>query len=181
MTKQELVEAVRLREQGRWKQAASRSRFLSRAGFLLVALRRPIHVRAITLSIAALATGGLGLLAALAIASEDDLRTRLFTAGQPVRIATVTGPGGTTTVALARTKGGETRTVPVRVVRTLPAQSGEPVRTEVRYLTETEVVKQLQPVTVVVTNSEAFTVTETVVLEVTTTLPPGQTKTKTKP
>lgn len=181
MAKQELAEAVRRREQTRWQRAALRTRPLAGAAVLLAALRRPIPVRPLALSLAVLAAGVSGLLAALAIASDEDLHAQLLTAGQPVRIATVTGPDGATTVALARTKDGETRMVPVRVVRTVTGSSREALRTEVRQLTDTEVVTRVEPVTVVVTNSEAVTVTETVLLEVTTTVPPGQTKTKTKP
>jgi hypothetical protein len=178
MAKHELAEAVRRREQKRWQQAALGSRPLAGAAFLLAALRRPIPVRPLALSLAVVAAGVFGLLAALAIASDEDLQAQLLTAGQPVRIATVTGPGGATTVALARTRDGKTRMVPVRIVRTVTGSSREALRTEVRQLTETEVVTRVEPVTVVVTNAEAFTVTETVVLEVTTSVPPGQTKTK---
>jgi post-segregation antitoxin (ccd killing protein) len=181
MAKHELADAVRGREQRRWQHAELRSRPLAGAALLLAALRRPIPVRPLALSLAVVAAGVFGLLAALAIASDEDLHAQLLTAGQPVRIATVTGPGGATTVALARTRDGETRMVPVRIVRTVTGSSREALRTEVRQLTETEVVTRVEPVTVVVTNSEAFTVTETVVVEVTTSVPPGQTKTKTKP
>jgi Rho termination factor, N-terminal domain len=178
MTKHELAEAIRRREQRGWRQAALETRPLRRAAILLAALRGPLPVRHLALSLTVLAAGALGLLVAIAITPEAELHAQLLTAGQPVRIATVTGPGGATTVAVARTKDGETRLVPVRVVRTVTGPSDDVLRTEVRKLTDTEVVTRVEPVTVVVTNSEAVTVTETVVLEVTTTVPPGHTKTK---
>jgi hypothetical protein len=181
MAKHELAEAVRRREQRRWHRTALRTRPLARAALLLAALLRPIPVRPVALSLAVLAAGMLGLLVAIAITAEEDLHAQLLTAGQPVRIATVTGPEGATTVALARTRDGDTKVVPVRLVRTVTGPSPNALRTEVRRLTDTRVVTRVEPVTVVVTNSEAATVTETVVLEVTTTVPPGQTKTKPKP
>jgi hypothetical protein len=78
------------------------------------------------------------------------------------------------TVALTRTKDGETRLTTVRVIRTVTGPSGAALQTQT--LSDTEVVTRIEPVTVVVTNRDEVTVTETVVLEVTTTVSTGKTK-----
>jgi hypothetical protein len=130
------------------------------------------------LSLAVLVAGALGLLVAIEIAPGENLDAQAVLTGQPIGLTTVTGPGGRMTVALTRTKDGETRLTPVRVIRTVTGPSGAALQTQT--LSDTEVVTTIEPVTVVVTNRDEVTVTETVVLEVTTTVSTGKTG-KTKP
>jgi hypothetical protein len=133
-------------------------------GFLL----RPRPVRLLVLSVAALAAGGLGLMVAYAITPEENLGGEvLVTNGSRVRIATVTGPGGTTTVAVTKTREGKTKLVPIRVLRTVTGPGGTrtvavnvlgppvtqvvtDVATQTRAITN--VVTETQPVTLVVTD-----------------------------
>jgi hypothetical protein len=177
MAKDDLAEAVRGSEQSRWY--ALRMRPIAHAALAVAVLRRPSPARALVLSLTLLATGALGLLVAMEIAPGEDVQP-LLTAGQPISLATVTGPGGARTVAVIGTGHGGTRLVPVRIVRTVTGPGPEKLETSVRQRTDTEVVTSVEPVTVVVTNREEVTVTETVVLEVTTTVSTGKTA-KTKP
>jgi hypothetical protein len=150
---------------------------------------RGLPTRSLILSLIMLAAGGLGLTLAYAVAPGEDLDAPVLRASRTLRTETVTGPGGTTTFVVTKTKQGKVKRVPVRVLRTVTGPGGTrttavavPVagpaitQTQVRKTTETQVVTQIQPVTEVVTNvvtqSETVVVTTTVVLEVTTTLPP---------
>jgi hypothetical protein len=158
-----------------------------RAGFAFALLRRPEPVRVVVLSVAAVAAGALGLMTAYAVSSEENSAAQvLVTNGSTLRIATVTGPGGTTTVAITKTKQGKTRLVPVRILQTVtgPGETetvsvavlGPPLTvtdrqlliqiqtltnevTNTRLLTETQVVKQTQ--TQVVTETQPVTVVVT--------------------
>lgn len=179
MAKGELAEAVRTHKRSRWQQAASRVGPMTHASAVLAAVPRPTLARALLLTLGVLATGALGLLVAIEISPGENDSALALSRGQPITLATVTGPGGETTVALVRTtKDGETGLVPVRVIRTITGPGGAERQTSVRSLTVTEAVTRAEPVTVVVTNQHEVTVTETVVLEVTTTVPKD---TKTKP
>jgi hypothetical protein len=155
------------------------------AGRVVFALRA-LPTRSLILSLVMLAAGGLGLtLAYYAVAPGEDLGAPELRANRTLRTETVTGPGGTTTFVVTRTKHGKIKRVPVRVLRTITGPGGTqtmavavagPVRTQVREKTETQVVTQIEPVTEVVTNvvtqSETVVVTTTVAIEVTTTEPP---------
>ena len=162
-------------------------------GSLASATRTPRPIRALLLSFAALATGGLGLLAAYAVVPQESGAAQQ----QPtpsLELVTVTGPGGTTTLAVTKTKKGKTRLVPVRVLRTVTGPAGVrtiatavpgPVVTQrstvtqkqTQVKTQTQTVTQVEPVTVtsVVNQVETVVVTETAVVEVTVTVtaPPG--------
>jgi Rho termination factor-like protein len=171
--------------------AGRRLTLFAGSGRLASMLRTPRPARVLILSLAMLATGGLGLMVAYAVSPADDvLAPVLVTNGQTVRLVTVTGPGGTKTLAVTRTKRGKTRLVPVRVLRTVtgpggtrttavqvagPAITERRVVTQLQQTTKTQVVTQVEPVTVVMTNvvtqSDTVVVTETVVVEVTTTVP----------
>jgi hypothetical protein len=147
---------------------------------------RVLPTRPLILSLVMLAAGGLGLTLAYAVAPGEDLGPEMLRASRTLRIETVTGPGGTTTFVVTRTKHGKIERVPVRILRTITGPGGThtmvvavtgPAITQIRQTTETQVVTQIEPVTQVVTNvvtqSETVVVTETVVIEVTTTAPPG--------
>lgn len=162
-------------------------------GRVVSALRMPQSARVLILSLAMLAAGGLGLIVAYAVAGEEDLAAQvLVTNGRTLRLVTVTGPDRIMTLAVTKTKQGKTQLVPVRILRTVTGPggtrtlvmplAGSPntrtrVVTELRESTETQVVTQVEPVTVVVTNVatqlETVVVTDTVVIEVTVTVPPG--------
>lgn len=152
------------------------------AGRVVSALRG-LPTRSLILSLVLLAAGGIGLTLAYAVAPGEDLGGQMLRASRTLRTETVTGPGGTTTFVVTRTKHGIKR-VPVRVLRTITGPGGTqtlavevagPAITQIRKATETQVVTQIQPVTEVVTNvvtqSETVVVTTTVVIEVTTTAP----------
>jgi hypothetical protein len=157
--------------------------------FALAWLRRARPARVLVLSVSALAAGALGLMTAYAISPDEGSAAQvLVTNGTTYRIATVTGPGGgTTTVAITKTKEGKTKVVPVRVLRTVTGPGGvETVavqvlgpertitdrqiqtqietqmqtQTQVVNHTQTEVVTQIQPTTVVVTDVRTETVRE---------------------
>jgi Rho termination factor, N-terminal domain len=198
MDKQELAEAIRRtggrlgkRRGGRHPRALAlvshlrRHGLFSGAGLSLATLRISRPAQALMLSVAALATGGLGLMVAYAVAPDEDVGSVLVAGGGTPRLLTVTGPGGTTTVAVTKTKQGKTKLIPVRVVRTITGPGGtRTVAVDVLgppiTVTDVRVVTRVRPVTVVQTNvitdvvtkSETVVVTETVFVEVTTTLPP---------
>jgi hypothetical protein len=149
-------------------------------GWIAVATSaRPVRI--LTLSLAALAAGGLGLMVAYA-ATPDGLDEQiLVTNGETYTIATVTGAGGTTTVAVAKTKEGKRKLIPVRVTRTVDGPGdtekvfvdvvGEPIvlrETDTRLITQiatqvatqTDVETQFQPVTQTQVVTETHVVTE---------------------
>jgi hypothetical protein len=153
------------------------------AGRVVSALR-VLPTRPLILSLVMLAAGGLGLTLAYAVAPGEDLGGQMLRASRTLRTETVTGPGGTTTFVVTKTKQGKTKRVAVRVLRTVTGPGGTqtlsvavagPGVTQIRKTTETQVVTQIEPVTEVVTNvvtqSETVVVTTTVVIEVTTTEP----------
>jgi hypothetical protein len=153
-----------------------------------VSALRALPTRPLILSLVMLAAGGLGLTLAYVVAPGEDLGTQMVRASRTLRIETVTGPGGTTTFVVTRTKHGKIKRVPVRILRTVTGPGGTKTMavavagsaiTQIHQTTQTQVVTQIQPVTQVVTNvvtqSETVAVTDTVtvVIEVTTTVPPG--------
>jgi hypothetical protein len=165
-------------------------------GRLVSLLRSPGPLRAVILSAATLATGVLGVLVAYAVVPQESAAAQ-----DGVQLVTITGPGGTRTVAVTRTKEGITKVVPVRVLRTVTGPEGvstiavtgpsltdtevitqvrHSTQTQVLHNTETSVVTVTQPVTVVetdvVTQSETVVLTDTVVVTETETVivPPGQ-------
>lgn len=191
MTDAELAEAISAHGKG-WAKPKlfaslapgvlrARRRVTSFLGALLgiAFLRRAKPVRVVVLSVATLAAGGLGLMTAYAVSPDEGSAAQvLVTNGTTYQIATVTGPGGTTTVAVTKTKGGQTRVVPVRILDTVagrgdtetvsvqmlgPArtvtdqqlltqietQSVTRVETQVVNQTQTDVVTVVEPVTVV--------------------------------
>jgi hypothetical protein len=200
MDSSQLAEAIRRAHERRWSSNLADRRLavvalVSRplwafralspavAGRLVSAVR-VLPTRPLILSLFMLAAGGLGLTLAYAVAPEEDLGGQLLRASRTLRTETVTGPGGTTTFVVTKTKQGKIKRVPVRVLRTITGPGGTLTRavavagpgiTQVRNLTETQVVTQIQPVTEVVTNvvtqPETVVVTTTVVIEVTTTEP----------
>jgi len=166
-------------------------------GKLVALLRTPGPLRAAILSVAALATGVLGLVVAYAVVPQESVAAQ----DHGLQLVTITGPGGTRTVAVTRTKAGTTKLVPVRVFRTVtgpegvstiavtgPSLTDTEMVTQVRnstlthilHETQTSVVTVTQPVTVtetqVVTQAETVVVTDTVVVTETETVvvPPGQ-------
>jgi hypothetical protein len=145
---------------------------------------RGLPTRSLVLSLAMLAAGVLGLTLAYAVAPGEDLGGQILRASRTLRTETVTGPGGTTTFVVTKTKNGKVKRVPVRVLRTITGPGGTQTRavevagpaiTQIRKTTETQVVTHVEPVTEVVTNvvtqPETVVVTTTVVIEVTTTEP----------
>jgi hypothetical protein len=151
--------------------------------------RTPGPLRAAILSLAALAAGVLGLVAAYGVVPSESVTAQEANA-TTLRLVTVTGPEGTSTLAVTKTKQGKTKLVPVRVLRTVTGPGGvstismaiagpavtqirEHTNTQVVQNTQTEVVTEIQPVTVVVTQQETVVVTDTVFVEVTVTLPAG--------
>jgi hypothetical protein len=154
---------------------------LALAGF--VRSTRPLKI--LVLSLAALAAGGLGLMVAYAATPDDGLEQQiLVTNGETYTIATVTGPSGTTTVAVAKTKEGKTKLIPVRVTRTVDGSgeteevfvevAGEAIiltETDTTLLTQidTQVQTQTHVVTDVVPVTQTDVVTEVVTQPVTVT------------
>jgi hypothetical protein len=149
---------------------------------------QPARVLILSLAMLAAGGLGLMVAYAVA-GEEDLTAQVLVTNGRTLRLVTVTGADRTMTLAVTKTKQGKTKLVPVRIVRTvtgpggtrtlavpLPGSPITRVVTELRESTETQVVTQVEPVTVVVTNvvtqSETIVVTDTVVIEVTVTVPP---------
>jgi hypothetical protein len=160
-------------------------------------LRRAKPVRVLILTVSALAAATLGLMTAYAISPEQESAAQvLVTNGTTYRIATVTGPGGTTTVAVTKTKEGKTRIVPVRILDTVTGPGGTETvsvqvlgpartvtdrqlltqietqsvtRTETQIInqTQTDVVTQIKPTTVVVTDVLTQTVREVETQQVT--------------
>ena len=210
MTDAELAEAISARREGTRKRglfgslaagvrhAGRRVTTFLGALLALAFLRRAKPVRVLVLSVAALAAGGLGLMTAYAIAPDEGSAAQvLVTNGTTYQIATVTGPGGgTTTVAVTKTKEGKTRIVPVRILDTVSGPGGTetvsvqllgPARTvtdqqlltqietqsvtrtetQVVNQTQTDVVTVIEPTTVVVTDVRTETVRD-VVTEVVT-------------
>lgn len=184
----------------RWRSALRQGRAAGLAGVALLggltsSARTPRPLRAVLLSVAALATGGLGLLVAYAVVPQESGAAQQQPAPS-LELVTVTGPGGTTTLAVTKTKKGKTKLVPVRVLRTVTGPGGVrtlatlvpgPVvtqrntvtqsQTQTQTQTQTQVVTvtQFEPVTVtsVVNQVETVVVTETAVVEVTVTVPPA--------
>lgn len=197
----ELAEALRQREEGPRTPAlatalvaglgATWRRLTALAGAVvaLAFLRRATPVRVLVLSVSALATGTLGLVTAYAISPDEGSAAQvLVTNGTTYQIATVTGPGGgTTTVAVTKTKDGKTRIVPVRILDTesgpggtetvsvqllgpartvtdqqlltqIETQSVTRIETQVVNQTQTDVVTVVEPTTVVVTDVRTETV-----------------------
>jgi hypothetical protein len=139
-----------------------------RAGFAFAFLRRPEPVRVMVLSVAAVAAGALGLMTAYAVSPEENSAAQvLVTNGSTLRIATVTGPGGTTTVAITKTKQGKTRLVPVRILQTVTGP-GETETVSVAVLgppltvTDRQLLTQIQTLTNEVTNTRLLTETQVV-------------------
>jgi hypothetical protein len=158
----------------RWKTARTASRGLEAVlGFrAAVGSARPLKI--LVLSVAALAAGGLGLMVAYAATPDDGLATQvLVTNGETYTVATITGPSGTRTVAVTKTKTGKTKLIPVRVTRTVdgPGETEEvfvEVAGESVVLTETDtnilaqIVKQIETQTQVVTQVQPVTQTQVV-------------------
>ena len=203
MTDAELAQAISARGEGARRRgflaalAAVSIRPLRRVGsalgalFALAFLRRAKPVRVFVLSVAALAAGGLGLMTAYAVSPDEGSAAQvLVTNGTTYQIATVTGPGGTTTVAVTKTKEGKTRVIPVRVLRSvtgpggretvavqllgpprtvtdrqlltqIETQSVTQTETQVVNQTQTDVVTVVEPTTVVVTDVRTETINQT--------------------
>ena len=140
---------------------------------------RGLPTRPLILSLVMLAAGALGLVLAYLVAPGEDVGAQLVRASRSLRIETVTGPGGTTTFVVTKTKNGKTKRVPVRIFRTITDEGGirtvavqvagpgaTQTVTQVHQNTETKVVTVVEPVTVtnVVTQLETVVVTETVVV-----------------
>jgi hypothetical protein len=165
---------------------------------------RPLKI--LMVSLATLVTGGLGLMLAYA-ATPDAPRGLLVTNGESYTIATVTGPGGTTTVAVTKTKEGKTKLTPVHLTRTVdgPGETervlvdvvGEPVvlrdtdtrlmtqiatqmATQTQIATQTQAVTRFQPVTQTQVVTQRVTETQVVMQPVTETLVVTQSKGKPK-
>jgi hypothetical protein len=142
------------------------------AFFALAFLRRAKPVRVLVLSVAALAAGGLGLMTAYAISPDKGSAQVLVTNGTTYRIATVTGPGGgTTTVAVTKTKEGKTRLVPVRILDTEAGPGGtETVSVQllgpVRTVTDQELLTQIETQSVTRTETQVVNQTQTDVVTV---------------
>jgi hypothetical protein len=147
-----------------------------RAGFAFALLRRPEPVRVVVLSVAAVAAGALGLMTAYAVSPEENSAQVLVTNGSTLRIATVTGPGGTSTVAITKTKQGKTRLVPVRILQTVTGP-GETETVSVAVLgppltvTNRQLLTQIQTLTNEVTNTRLLTETQVQTQVVTETQP----------
>lgn len=207
----ELAEALRQRGEGRLTPALAtalvaglgatwrRLTALVGAVVALAFLRRAKPVRVLVLSVAAVAAGALGLMTAYAVSPDDGSAAQvLVTNGTTYEIATVTGPGGTTTVAVAKTKEGKTRIVPVRILDTgigpggtetvsvqllgpartvtdqqlltqIETQSVTRIETQIVNQTQTDVVTLIEPTTVVVTDVRTETVREVEIQHVTVT------------
>jgi hypothetical protein len=159
-------------------------------GFVTL-LRSPGPLRAIILSAAALATAVLGIVVAYAVVPQEGAAAE----AHGLQLVTITGPGGTRTVAVTKTREGTTKVVPVRILRTVTGPGGvstiavtgpglsdtevitqvrNNTQTQVMHNTETEIVTETQPVTVVetdvVTEPVTVVVTETAVVTETETV-----------
>lgn len=198
----ELAEAVRQRREGPLTPAlatalvaglgATWRRLMALVGAVvaLAFLRRAKPVRVLVLSVAAVAAGALGLMTAYAVSPDNGSAAQvLVTNGTTYEIATVTGPGGTTTVAVTKTKDGKTRIVPVRILDTVAGPGGKEtvsvqllgpartvtdeqlltqietqsvtrIETQIVNQTQTDVVTVVEPTTVVVTDVRTETVRE---------------------
>ena len=80
-------------------------------------LRTPGPLRAAILSLVTLAAGVLGLVVAYGVVPSESVAAQ--GRATTLRLVTVTGPEGTTTMAVTKTKQGKTKIVPVRVLRTV--------------------------------------------------------------
>lgn len=155
-------------------------------GLALAFMRRPRPIRIAVLTVATVAAGGLGLIAAYAVSPEEESAAQvLVTNGSTLQIATVTGPGGTTTVAITKTKEGKTKLVPVRILETVTGPGGTEtvsvsvvgpaitvtdqqiltqiqtqIQTNTQLLTETQIINQTQ--TQVITQPVTVVVTDVV-------------------
>jgi hypothetical protein len=140
----------------------------------LAFLRRARPVRVLVLSVAALAAGALGLMTAYAVSPDQGSAAQvLVTNGTTYQIATVTGPGGgTTTVAVTKTKEGQTRIVPVRILETESGPGGtETVSVEVlgpsRTVTDQQLLTQIETQSVTRTETQVVNQTQTDVVTLT--------------
>jgi hypothetical protein len=139
----------------------------------LAFLRRARPVRVLVLSVAALAAGALGLMTAYAVSPDQGSAAQvLVTNGTTYQIATVTGPGGTTTVAVTKTKEGQTRIVPVRILETESGRGGtETVSVEVlgpsRTVTDQQLLTQIETQSVTRTETQVVNQTQTDVVTLT--------------
>lgn len=164
------------------------------AAALAETVRTPRPLRLVAISLATLTAGGLGLMAAYALSPDEEVT--LVANGRTLSIATITGPGGTTTVAITKTKEGKTKLVPVRVLRTikedgntrtvalevtgppLTVTNGHTVTGPTKTMTgptKTTVLTNVQTDTVFVTNEQTVTQSQTVVVPVTETVTQVQT------
>jgi len=199
MAKAELAAAIRARRgDSRTQEFIGALRFdLTRAyrrlaalqdGRLALAFLRPSKpVSVLLLSLAALAAGALGLMVAYAISPNESLGGQvLVTNGRTLRITTVTGPEGTRTGAITKTKEGKTKLVPVRILRSVTgprgtetvsvAVLGPPITVTNRQpltvlVTDVVTVKEVVTQVVTVNKKGTKTVTETVVVTETVTNP----------
>jgi hypothetical protein len=155
-------------------------------------VRRPRPLRLLAISLATLTAGGLGLMAAYAISPDEEV-TLVGANGKTLSIATITGPGGTTTVAVTKTKEGKIKYVPVRVLRTiaedgstrtvalqvtgpaLTVTNGHTVTGPTKTTMVTNTLTNTQTSTLVVTDVQTVTQTDTVVVPVTETVTQNQT------
>jgi hypothetical protein len=169
--------------------------------------RRAPPLKILMLALATLAAGGLGLMVAYAVTPAAPDEQTLVTNGETYQIATVTGPGGTTTVAVTKTKEGKTKFTPVRLTRTVDGPGdtervlvdvvGEPVvlrdtdtrlmtqiamqmATQTQIATQTQGVTRFQPVTQTQVVTQRVSETQIVTQPVTETLVVTQSKGKPK-
>lgn len=164
---------------GRRRTARTATRGLWAALGIRAAAGSARPVKVLVLSLATLAAGGLGLMVAYAATPDDGLATQvLVTNGETYTVATITGPSGTKTVAVTKTKTGKTKYIPIRVTRTVdgPGETEEvffEVAGESVVLTETDtnilaqIVKQIETETQVVTQVQPVTQTDVVTTVVT--------------
>jgi hypothetical protein len=126
----------------------------------LAFLRRAKPVRVLVLSVSALAAGTLGLMVAYAISPDEGSAAQVLVSnGVTYTVTTVTGPGGTTTVAVGKTKEGKVRVVPVRVLDTVTGPGG--VETvSVQALGPVRTVKDLETLTQILTQTNFLTQTD---------------------
>jgi hypothetical protein len=159
---------------GRRRAAATQGLWAALGIRASVGSARPLKI--LVLSLATLAAGGLGLMVAYAATPDDGLGTQvLVTNGETYTVATITGPSGTKTVAVTKSKTGKTKYIPVRVTRTgdSPGETVFEVAGESVVLTETEtnvlaqIVKQIETQTQVVTEVQPVTQTDVVTTVVT--------------
>lgn len=153
------------------------------AAFALASLGRAKPVRVLILSVSALTAGTLGLMTAYAISPDQGPDAQvLVTNGTTYSIATVTGPGGTTTVAVTKTKEGKTKFLPVRILESVTGLAGTetvsvrvlgPARTTRVVVTDvrTETVREVETQQVTVTQTDTVVVTQTETVVVTETIP----------